>query len=43
MILRTDGSEWFDIADEGPAVEAQAIGERAGRALLARAPADILA
>lgn len=43
MILRTDGSEWFDIVDEGPASDAQAIGERAGQALLARAPADILA
>ncbi|MDT2020977.1 hydroxymethylbilane synthase [Methylocella sp. CPCC 101449] len=42
MILRTDGSEWFEIADEGPASEALAIGERAGQALLARAPTDIL-
>jgi hydroxymethylbilane synthase len=43
MILRKDGSEAFEVEDAGPAAEAPAIGARAGAALLARAPADILA
>ena len=43
MILRKDGSEAFEIAEAGPCGDAQAIGERAGAALLRKAPADILA
>jgi hydroxymethylbilane synthase len=43
MILRKDGSQAFEIADSGPAAEAETIGARAGAALLAKAPADILA
>lgn len=42
QVLRSDGSEAFEIYDEGPLAEAAAIGARAGRALLARLPAGIL-
>ncbi len=43
MVLRKDGSEAFEISDEGSVNEAEAIGARAGRALLDKSPADILA
>jgi hydroxymethylbilane synthase len=43
MILREDGSEAYEVAEEGPAEQAETLGEMAGRVLLARAPADILA
>ena len=43
MILRPDGSECYEVAEAGPAAQAQTLGEMAGRVLLARAPADILA
>ena len=43
MVLRPDGSEAFDVQRSGPAVEARAIGETAGRELLMRLPAGVLA
>ncbi len=33
MILKPDGSEWREIADEAPRAQAHAMGERAGQAL----------
>ena len=42
-LLRTDGSDAWDAAGEGPAADAAAIGEAAARDLLSRAPADALA
>jgi hydroxymethylbilane synthase len=43
MVLRPDGSEVFDVQRSGPAAEATAIGGGAGRELLTRLPADVLA
>lgn len=43
MVLRKDGSEAFEVSDQGQIGEAESIGARAGRALLAKSPADILA
>jgi hydroxymethylbilane synthase len=43
MVLRPDGSEVFDVQRSGPAADARAIGETAGRELLARLPAGVLA
>ena len=42
QVLRTDGSESFDIEREGSPSEAARIGAEAGRALAARLPAGIL-
>lgn len=42
MILRPDGSEWREVADEGLRSEAAALGARAGRALKAITPPDFL-
>ncbi len=42
-VLRTDGSESFDIDREGPAADATRIGAEAGRALKARLPRGVLA
>ena len=42
MVLRTDGSEAFEISDEGPISDASLVGVRAGRALLARLPPGVL-
>ena len=42
LVLRKDGSEAYEISDTGATGDAHALGERAGRALLAKAPADIL-
>ena len=42
QVLRTDGSESFDIERDGPPSEAARIGAEAGRALAARLPAGIL-
>jgi hydroxymethylbilane synthase len=43
MVLRPDGTEVFEVTDSGPLAEAEQIGIRAGRDLLARTPAGILA
>jgi hydroxymethylbilane synthase len=43
LVLKPDGSQAFDIADSGPADDAERIGVRAGRALLERMPANFLA
>jgi hydroxymethylbilane synthase len=43
MVLRPDGSEVFDMQRSGPAADAVAIGEAAGRGLLTRLPAGVLA
>ena len=42
IVLRSDGSETFEVADEGPLAEAEQIGVRAGCALLARLPPGVL-
>lgn len=42
-VMRTDGSESFDVSREGAIADAGAIGAEAGRAVLARLPAGILA
>jgi hydroxymethylbilane synthase len=42
QVLRTDGSESFEIEREGPASEAARIGAEAGRELAARLPPGIL-
>jgi hydroxymethylbilane synthase len=42
-VLRTDGSEAFPIALEGPAAEAERLGREAGRDLAARLPEGVLA
>ncbi|MBK9081254.1 MAG: hydroxymethylbilane synthase [Rhizobiales bacterium] len=42
-LLRTDGSDAWDAAGEGPAADAAQIGAAAARDLLSRAPADALA
>ncbi|MDB5572644.1 MAG: hydroxymethylbilane synthase [Hyphomicrobiales bacterium] len=41
MILRPDGGDWREIADEAPVAEAAAMGARAGLALREKAPADL--
>jgi hydroxymethylbilane synthase len=43
QVLRLDGSEAFEIAASGEAGEGSRIGDEAGRELLSRLPADILA
>ncbi|MBV9066601.1 MAG: hydroxymethylbilane synthase [Methylobacteriaceae bacterium] len=43
IVLRPDGSEVFDVQRSGPAADAIAIGEAAGRELLTRLPAGVLA
>jgi hypothetical protein len=43
MVLRADGSEVFDLQRSGAAADAIAIGDAAGRELLARLPAGVLA
>jgi hydroxymethylbilane synthase len=42
MLLRVDGSEVFETQCSGPSQEAVALGARAGREILSRAPADVL-
>jgi hydroxymethylbilane synthase len=42
-VLRPDGSEAFDVQRSGPPAEAIALGEAAGRELLARLPAGLIA
>ena len=41
-VLRTDGSESFPIAADGPSADAEALGREAGRELAARLPAGVL-
>jgi len=43
MVLRPDGSEVFETQRSGPAADAITIGESAGRELLTRLPAGVLA
>jgi hydroxymethylbilane synthase len=43
MVLRPDGSEVFEMQRSGAAADAVAIGDSAGRELLARLPAGVLA
>jgi hydroxymethylbilane synthase len=43
MVLRPDGSEVFDAQRSGPAADACAIGDSAGRELLTRLPIGVLA
>ena len=43
MILRGDGSEWYETAATGPVEDVERLGVQAGNDLLSRAPADILA
>ncbi len=43
QVLRTDGSESFDIEAEGPPAEAERLGREAGRELAGRLPAGVLA
>jgi hydroxymethylbilane synthase len=43
LLLRTDGSEAFDVRRSGASADAEKIGIAAGEDLLARAPADMLA
>lgn len=40
LVLRPDGSEWFEAERDGAAVEAEAIGRSAGEELRCRLPAD---
>jgi hydroxymethylbilane synthase len=42
-VLRTDGSETFPIAADGPSTDAEALGREAGRELAARLPEGVLA
>lgn len=42
LILRTDGSEYYETQTQGDIADAQRLGVQAGQDLLARAPADIL-
>ncbi|MFN3889745.1 MAG: hydroxymethylbilane synthase [Beijerinckiaceae bacterium] len=42
MILRPDGSEWREIADEAPRAQSHEMGERAGHALKSITPPDFL-
>ena len=41
MILRKDGSQYFEIAEQSDTADAAALGAVCGRTLLSRAPADI--
>ena len=41
-VLRPDGTDFADVASEGAAADAAALGEAAGRDLLARAPKGVL-
>jgi hydroxymethylbilane synthase len=43
MILRPDGSQWFETARTGPRSDAAAIGADAGAELKTRAPLDFFA
>jgi hydroxymethylbilane synthase len=43
MVLRADGSESFEVRTSGAVADAQRIGADAGRDLLARLPAGVLA
>lgn len=43
MILRPDGSQWFETSRTGPRVQAAALGADAGAELKARAPRDFFA
>jgi hydroxymethylbilane synthase len=43
MVLRTDGSDAFEVSASGPFDRAESLGERAGRDLLDRLPPGILA
>jgi hydroxymethylbilane synthase len=43
MVLRADGSEVFEVKTAGAAVDAQRLGAEAGRDLLGRLPAGVLA
>jgi hydroxymethylbilane synthase len=43
MVLRQDGSEVFEVQRSGPGADAITIGESAGRELLTRLPAGVLA
>jgi hydroxymethylbilane synthase len=43
MVLRPDGSEVFEVQRSGPAADAVIIGQSAGRELLTRLPAGVLA
>ena len=40
VILRPDGSQFFETCRQGPAQEAESLGEAAARELIGRAPAD---
>jgi hydroxymethylbilane synthase len=42
LILRTDGSEYYETQTQGDIADAERLGVQAGQDLLARAPADIL-
>ena len=42
LVLRPDGSQALEVADDGPATDAQLIGARAGRSLLGRMPPGFL-
>jgi hydroxymethylbilane synthase len=42
QVLRTDGSESFEIEAEGAATDAARIGKEAGRSLAARLPEGVL-
>jgi hypothetical protein len=41
-VLRTDGSESFPIAADGPSADAERLGRESGRELAARLPAGVL-
>jgi hydroxymethylbilane synthase len=43
MILRPDGGDFREVSDEGAAVEADALGQRAAHALREASPAELLA
>jgi len=38
IVLRPDGSQWFEAGESGPEAEAAALGERAAQAILSRLP-----
>jgi hydroxymethylbilane synthase len=42
MVLRTDGSEVFEVSDTAPLADAERLGVRAGHALRDRLPPDVL-
>jgi hydroxymethylbilane synthase len=41
-VLRTDGSQTFSVAADGPSADAKQLGREAGRELAARLPAGVL-